>query len=85
MDLLEEYKKQNPQVLEARPESVVAGSQNYGAIGNLIVKLSGGRISDARRITKILMVIAILALGGAIIALVRSFGGSGVVELPPNV
>ena len=74
MDLLEQYNKDHPEAL--REQKPLYATDPYGreypAIVRMVMRLSGGRIKDARQANYALMVFAVLAL---FVSLFLFFGG----------
>lgn len=56
MDILGQYEKQQPQVIQAAPQRQLA--PEYGFFIRLVIRLSGGRIQDSRRAVYVLLGIA---------------------------
>lgn len=81
MDFLEQYKQQNPELsrAEKRPQTTDEyGSEQSGLVG-LVVRLSGGRIRDARRANYVLLAIGCVII---LVLLLLIFGIPG--SSPPT-
>jgi len=77
MDILKRYEEETSQ---ASPQaSQLNLSQEYGALTNIIIRLSGGAVSDQRQANVILLAIAAVIVGIS----VYFFLSSGRSDLPP--
>ena len=77
MDLLEQYKQQNPAAF--REQKQVPAADEYGraytGMVAFVMRLSGGRIRDARQASYVLLVVSAVIM---VVSLVLFFsGGSG--------
>ena len=73
MDLLEQYKQQNPEKFREQKPTQMADEygREYPAMVALVIRLSGGRIKDARQASYVLLGIMVHI---SIIALFLFFG-----------
>ena len=80
MDLLEQYKQQNPKAFQEKKPAPM--TDEYGRVYTgmiaFVIRLSGGRIRDARRANYALMVGVVLVISIAI--LFYSLGSGGVQQ-----
>lgn len=91
MDLLGKYKQDRPVAFEGAQVGV-GTSAEYGFLGELVVKLSGGRINDSRQIMLTLLVLAAvffaaslyLFLGGGSSPSTSGIPRAPVAGLPPE-
>ena len=60
MDILEQYKKQFPEIKQAAPKR--QPSSEYGFWVRLVIKLSGGRIQDEAKANQALVIAAVAML-----------------------
>ncbi len=84
MDLLEQYKQQNPEAFreQKRPQASDEYGREYSTMVRLVMRLSGGAIKDARQASVVLLIGAAII---AIIALIVFFWPSGAQNtLPKN-
>ncbi len=84
MDLLEQYKQQNPKAFQEKKPAPM--TDEYGRVYTgmiaFVIRLSGGRIRDARQATKALLAASVII---AIAALMIFFWPSGAQNaLPKN-
>ncbi len=82
MDLLSQYNKDQPEAFQeekAAPITDEYGRAHSGMI-RLVMRLSGGRIRDARTASYVLLIAAAVILT---VSLVFFFAGSGNSTLPP--
>ncbi|MFY9462892.1 MAG: hypothetical protein WAP52_01765 [Candidatus Sungiibacteriota bacterium] len=75
MDLLEQYKQQNPEVFrEQKPVPMTDEyGREYSGMTALMIRLSGGRIQNAKQANWALLVLAGLAALSAFFLFVRDF------------
>jgi len=75
VDLLEQYKQQRPDAFQERkPAPADAHGREYGAMIRMAMRLSGGRIRDARQANYTLLVTAVVV---GFVALLFFFGIPG--------
>jgi len=81
MDLLEQYKQQNPQAFREQKSQIANDpyGREYSTFITLVMRLSGGRIADARQASWVLLGIA-LCFGTLAFFLFYGTGGSGSVD-----
>lgn len=74
MDLLSQYKQDHPEVFQEkkRPPLTDEYGRAYTGMIAVVMRLSGGRIKDARRASYALLVFAVLVL---VVSLVLFFSG----------
>jgi len=77
MDILKKYNEETSQSSSQAPQLNL--SQEYGALTNAIIRISGGAVKDGRQANVILLVIAIVVVGAS----VYFFLFSGRSDLPP--
>ena len=81
MDLLSQYKQEHPEFQEKKaiPLTDEYGRTYTGMIA-LVMRLSGGRIRDARQASYVLFAAAAVIL---VVSLIFFFAGSGSIPPPP--
>lgn len=82
MDLLEQYKQQNPEMFreENRPQATDEYGREYKGMVRLVMRLSGGRIRDTRRANMVLLGTAMVLT--CITIAFFLLGSSGGIEQP---
>jgi len=80
MDILSQYKQQNPEAFREKPKW--QPSSEYGFLIRLVMRLSGGRIRDAKKASMALLSIAMVVLIMSIAIFIYSFSGSGALANP---
>ena len=80
MDILGQYEKQIPNVPLSTPQW--QPPNEHGFLIGLVIKISGGKISDERQATFVLALVAGFGLAASIAILLYSFSGPAI---PPNL
>lgn len=82
MDLLEQYKQQNPEKFRDQKPAPMADAygREYSGMIAFVIRLSGGRIRDAKQANYALLVIA----GAITLAAVLFFTGIPGASAPPQ-
>ncbi|MEK7099169.1 MAG: hypothetical protein AAB916_01480 [Patescibacteria group bacterium] len=64
MDLLEQYKQQRPEAFREQKQAPTADKygRTYGGMTALVIRMSGGRIQDARGAMRVLLIAAVVTL-----------------------
>lgn len=75
MDLLEQYKQQNPEAFQKQkpPAMADAYGREYSGMIAFVLRLSGGRIRDARRAGYVLLVLAVGAVAVTFFLFAKNF------------
>lgn len=79
MDLLEQYKQQRPEAFQEQKPSTPAADaygREYGAIVRFAMRLSGGRIRNARQASVVLIAAAGIAFAVSLFLFFRTGGSS---------
>ena len=77
MDILGKYEAEQPRVV---PQVLHERVTEYGFFVRLVMRLSSGRITDARQATYLLLIVAVIFVLAALVIL---FAGSG-SDVPPS-
>ena len=72
MDILQKYKQEHP-VSVLRP--IQRQQSEYGFFIRLAMKMSGGRIDNARQAIRVLLIAAVVISAASIVIFIRAFGG----------
>ena len=80
MDILGQYEKQTQNVPLSTPQW--QPSNEHGFLIGLVIKISGGKISDERQATFVLAIIAGVGFAASIAMIVYSFSSPAI---PPNL
>lgn len=82
MDILEQYEKENP-IQQQSPQNIYGeSSDDYGPIVSFAIRISQGRIQNERQANAVLLIIAGITTGIAIIFFISGLGGGGGTPLP---
>jgi hypothetical protein len=84
MDILEQYEKENPQISsQSAQRNISQEFQDEGFLIQWVMRVSGGRIHDAKQANYVLLGFAVIMI---VVSLFLFFGmGSGSQQfLPPN-
>ena len=75
MDLLGQYKEQNPEAFREKPQW--EAPKEYGFFNRLIMRLSGGKIRDIDQASRTLAIVVVVIFMVSVGVLIYSFSGSG--------
>ncbi len=80
MDILSQYKEQHPEAFKEKPQW--QPPSEYGFFIRLVMRLSGGRIREARQASLALVIAAGVVFVASIGIFIYSFSGSRVPQNP---
>jgi len=84
MDLLSQYKQEHPEAFREQRQSPVADEYGraYTGMTAWVIRISGGRIRDARQATTVLLIVTVVIAAVAAYIFISAIGGGANAPLP---
>jgi hypothetical protein len=82
MDILQQYDKENPSLKESSQETYGDSSGDYGQIVSFVMRISQGKIQNEPQANFVLLIIAAIIAGVAIMFFISGMSGGGGKPLP---